>query len=209
MKQMEGLEKKLLKKERSPSPKRVKVGSGATNEREEKSSGTVAPSPSMKAKTPNRSKVVPRLTDPELSPLFSKDPIQISSIVSPNKVPMKSPIAASQNQNKNIRSLPLNRERFGSIFSDGRDGRSPKGSVETTTLSGDDDDTATDNDELLSESSNSRISCFNIDSMPGARLLSKSEKKMCENLRLTPSFYINVKGMIIKVRIGFEILIHT
>lgn len=213
------------------SPKRGKGGRSVTPEREEEKSeerekekseereksntGTKCPPLSVKPKTPNRSKVVPRLTDPELSPFFPKDPIQRSSIVSPNKPVIKSPIAASknqnknQNQNKNIRSLQLNRERFGSIFSDGRDGRSPKGSVETTTLSGDDDDTATDNDELLSESSNSRINCFNIDSMPGARLLSKSEKKMCENLRLTPSFYINVKGMIIKVRIRFKRLIHT
>ena len=184
MKQMEGLEKRL---ERSPSPKRIKV---ATTEQEE----NTKKQPTSPIKNPNKSKVVPKLTDPELSPLFQKE-VQRSAAAPPNrssKPLIKSPLSTNKS-----RSMAMNRERI--IFSDGRDGRSPKGSVETTTLSGDDDDTATDNDELMSESSNSRINFFNIDSMPAARLLSKSEKKMCENLRLTPSFYINVKGMIIKV----------
>lgn len=192
MKQMEGLEKRL---ERSPSPKRIKVEKA---EPQEQASPTKQLPSAKMCKTPVRAKAsVPKLTEPELSPIFQKE-IQRSSVTSQSnrscKSLIKPPVAASKN-----RSVALNRERINSIFSDGRDGRSPKGSVETTTLSGDDDDTATDNDELMSESSHSRINCFNIDSMPAARLLSKSEKKMCENLRLTPSYYINVKGMIIKV----------
>lgn len=193
MKQMEGLEKRL---DRSPSPKRAKV----TPSEQEETGSSKQPNSSNKIKTPNKPTIAPRLTDPELSPLPQKE-IQKSSVTPPpnrsSKPLMKLPVVATKN-----RSMALNRDRINSIFSDGRDGRSPKGSVETTTLSGDDDDTATDNDELMSEGSNSRINCFNIDSMPAARLLSKSEKKMCENLRLTPSYYINVKGMIIKVSLN-------
>lgn len=40
---------------------------------------------------------------------------------------------------------------------------------------------------------------FDINSMPSARLLSDQEKRLCTSLRLTPSQYISIKGLMIKV----------
>lgn len=40
---------------------------------------------------------------------------------------------------------------------------------------------------------------FDINSMPSARLLSDQEKRICTTLRLTPSQYIAIKGLMIKV----------
>lgn len=40
---------------------------------------------------------------------------------------------------------------------------------------------------------------FDVNSMPSARLLSEQEKHLCSTLRLTPSQYISIKGLMIRV----------
>lgn len=45
---------------------------------------------------------------------------------------------------------------------------------------------------------------FDINSMPSARLLSDQEKRLCTSLRLTPSQYISIKGLMIKVCFFFS-----
>jgi len=39
---------------------------------------------------------------------------------------------------------------------------------------------------------------FDVNSMPSARLLSDQEKRLCSTLRLTPSQYISIKGLMIR-----------
>lgn len=56
--------------------------------------------------------------------------------------------------------------------------------------------------ELSGEMSSIQAKClkeFDINSMPSARLLSDQEKRICTTLRLTPSQYIAIKGLMIKV----------
>ena len=58
------------------------------------------------------------------------------------------------------------------------------------------DDESTDNIGPLR-----RLDFLDISSMPAARLLSPGEKKLCSSIRLTPSQYISLKGLMIKVRV--------
>ena len=56
--------------------------------------------------------------------------------------------------------------------------------------------------ESAAEVSSLQAKClkeFDINSMPSARLLSEKEKRICTSLRLTPSQYIAIKGLMIKV----------
>jgi hypothetical protein len=46
---------------------------------------------------------------------------------------------------------------------------------------------------------------FDISSLPGCRLLSDREKKLCTSMRLRPSQYITLKTLILKVNIFFII----
>jgi hypothetical protein len=43
---------------------------------------------------------------------------------------------------------------------------------------------------------------FDISSLPGCRLLSDREKKLCTSMRLRPSQYITLKTLILKVNIS-------
>lgn len=56
--------------------------------------------------------------------------------------------------------------------------------------------------ESAADTSSLQAKClkeFDINSMPSARLLSEKEKRICTSLRLTPSQYIAIKGLMIKV----------
>jgi hypothetical protein len=44
-----------------------------------------------------------------------------------------------------------------------------------------------------------KLNEFDVNSFPSARLLSQQEKRLCSNLRLTPSHYISIKGLMMKV----------
>lgn len=45
---------------------------------------------------------------------------------------------------------------------------------------------------------------FDINSMPSSRLLSEREKKLCASMKLRPSHYISIKGLILKVTDSFN-----
>lgn len=60
----------------------------------------------------------------------------------------------------------------------------------------------------MESADDSRLKEFDVNSMPSARLLSEQEKRLCSYLRLTPSQYISIKGLMIKVS-TFDCLLNS
>lgn len=137
--------------------------------------------------TPNRSpaKNLKRSTEHHQDQLSSTPPSKILKMGS-----IKSHQIMSSPQMASVKSSPKNARIETSNLWDHSERRAG------------DDSTSLDPDDESHQltNSNGSIHCFDISSMPAARLLSPGEKKLCISLRMTPSQYISIKGLMIKVR---------
>lgn len=70
------------------------------------------------------------------------------------------------------------------------------------------DDAKLTMESSMESADDSRLKEFDVNSMPSARLLSEQEKRLCSYLRLTPSQYISIKGLMIKVS-TFDCLLNS